>query len=41
MPTSELIETPENINYNPPNNFFGLSLDKTDHMIQNRTMVIL
>ena len=26
--------------YNPPNNFFGLSLDKTDHVIQNRTMVI-
>ena len=25
---------------NPPNNFFGLSLDKTDHMIQNGTMVI-
>ena len=26
--------------YNPPNNFFGLSWDKTDHVIQNRTMVI-
>ena len=26
--------------YNPPNNFFGLSLDKTDHVKQNRTMVI-
>ena len=26
--------------YNPPNNFCGLSLDKTDHVIQNRTMVI-
>ena len=26
--------------YNTPNNFFGLSLDKTDHVIQNGTMVI-
>ena len=26
--------------YNPPNNFFGLSLDKTDQVIQDRTMVI-
>ena len=26
--------------YNPPNNFCGLSLDKTDHVVQNRTMVI-
>ena len=26
--------------YNPPNNFFGFSMDKTDHVIQNRTMVI-
>ena len=25
--------------YNPTNNFFGLSLDKTDHVVQNRTMV--
>ena len=25
--------------YNPSNNFFGLSLDKTDHMIQNWIMV--
>ena len=25
--------------YNPPINFCGLSLDKTDHVIQNRTMV--
>jgi len=25
---------------NSLNNFFGLLLDKTDHMIQNRTMVI-
>ena len=27
-------------NYNPPTNFCQLSLDKTDHVIQNRTMVI-
>ena len=27
-------------NYNPPNNFCGLSLDKTNHVMQNRTMVI-
>ena len=26
--------------YNPPNNFCGLSWDKTDHVIQNRTMDI-
>ena len=26
--------------YNPPNNLLGLSWDKTDHVIQNRTMVI-
>ena len=26
--------------YNPPNNFCGLSLDKTDHVIQNWTMDI-
>ena len=26
--------------YNPPNNFVGLSLDKTDQVIQNRAMVI-
>ena len=26
--------------YNQPNNFFGLSLDKTDHVIPNRTMII-
>ena len=26
--------------YNPSNNFCELSLDKTDHLIQNRTMVI-
>ena len=26
--------------YNPPNNFCGLLLDKTDHMIQNWTMDI-
>ena len=26
--------------YNPQNNFCELSLDKTDHVIQNRTMVI-
>ena len=26
--------------YNPPNNFLGQSLDKADHAIQNRTMVI-
>ena len=26
--------------YNPPNNFCGLSLDKSDHVIENRTMVI-
>ena len=26
--------------HNPLNNFFGLSLDKTDHVRQNRTMVI-
>ena len=26
--------------YNPPNNFCGLSLDKTDHVIQNPTMDI-
>ena len=26
--------------YNPPNNFCVLSLDKTDHVVQNRTMVI-
>ena len=27
-------------NYNPPINFCGLSLDKTDQVTQNRTMVI-
>ena len=27
-------------NYKPPNNFCGLSLDKTDHVVQNRTMVV-
>ena len=27
-------------NYNPPINFCGLLLDKTDHVIHNRTMVI-
>lgn len=27
------------LSYNPPNNFFGLSLDKTDHVIQNRPIV--
>ena len=26
--------------HNPPNNFCGLPLDKTDHVVQNRTMVI-
>ena len=26
--------------YNPPNNFCGLSLDKTDHVIYKSTMVI-
>ena len=26
--------------YNPLNNFCGLSLDKTDHVVQNRTMDI-
>ena len=26
--------------YNPPNNFCGLSLDKTDHGVENRTMDI-
>ena len=26
--------------YNPPNNVCGLSLDKTDHVIQNQTVVI-
>ena len=26
--------------YNPTKNFLGLSLDKTDHVIQNPTMVI-
>ena len=26
--------------YNPPNNFCELSLDKTDHVIQDRTMDI-
>ena len=26
--------------YNPPNNFCGLSLDKTDHVIQDWTMDI-
>ena len=25
---------------NSPNNFYGLSLDKTDHVVQNRTIVI-
>ena len=25
-------------NYNPPNNFFGLSMGKTDHVKQNRTI---
>ena len=27
------------VRYNSQNNFFGLSLDKTDHVIQHRTMV--
>ena len=27
--------------YNPPNNLLGLSWDKTDHLIQNRTMVMV
>ena len=26
--------------YNPLNNFCGLSLDKTDHVVQYRTMII-
>ena len=26
--------------YNPPNNFFGLSLGKNEYVIQNGTMVI-
>ena len=31
----------EHVNtYNPPNNFCGLSLDKTDHVIYKSTMVI-
>ena len=28
------------LSYDPPINFCGLSLDKTDHVIQNLTMVI-
>ena len=29
------------VNYNPPNTFCGLSLDKTDHVTQYWTMVII
>ena len=34
------VVTAEKRIYNPANNFFGLSLDKSDHVIQNRTMVV-
>ena len=38
---NDLVTSYENILfYNPPNNFWELSLDKTDHVIQNRTMDI-